>query len=49
MGDFKLIEGFAGAYNDWYPVPETEEDAKIDEPKVDYYQLYNLRGKFRLQ
>ncbi|CAC5379758.1 ARSB [Mytilus coruscus] len=43
MGDFKLIEGFAGTYNGWYPVPENEEDAKIDEPKVDYYQLYNLR------
>ncbi|VDI46551.1 Hypothetical predicted protein, partial [Mytilus galloprovincialis] len=43
MGNYKLIEGFAGAYNGWYPVPENEEDSEIEEPKVDYYQLYNLR------
>ncbi|VDI79518.1 Hypothetical predicted protein [Mytilus galloprovincialis] len=43
MGDYKLIEGFAGAWNGWYPVPETAEDVTINEPKVDYYQLYNLR------
>ncbi|CAC5379761.1 ARSB [Mytilus coruscus] len=48
MGDYKLIEGFAGAYNGWYPLPENEEDSEIDEPKVDYYQLYNLRGKLML-
>lgn len=48
MGDYKLIEGFAGVYNGWYPVPENETVTEKDDPQEDYYQLYNLRGKFKL-
>ncbi|VDI79517.1 Hypothetical predicted protein [Mytilus galloprovincialis] len=43
MGDYKLIEGFAGVYNGWYSVPENETATEKDDPKEDYYQLYNLR------
>ena len=44
VGDYKLIEGYAGAYNGWYPLPVNESVYNIEEPTVDYYQLYDLKS-----
>jgi len=44
VGDYKLIEGYAGAYNGWYPLPVNESVYSIEEPTVDYYQLYDLKS-----
>ena len=44
VGDYKLIEGYAGVYNGWYPLPVNESVYNIEEPTVDYYQLYDLKS-----
>ena len=47
VGNYKLIEGYAGPYNGWYPVPTSEEDGKVEEPiELGYYQLYDVLSKF---
>ena len=47
VGNYKLIEGFAGLYNGWYPVPTSENDATVegDAEGPDYYQLYDVISK----
>ena len=50
MGNYKLIEGFAGPYNGWYPPPEYHKDQPIKEqdplsPDVEAYQLYDVVRK----
>lgn len=42
IGNYKLIEGSAGPYNGWYPVPTNEVESQTAEPQLSYYQLYDL-------
>ncbi|KAK3596803.1 hypothetical protein CHS0354_036643 [Potamilus streckersoni] len=48
VGDYKLIEGSPGKYNDWYPLPKVEEDLRLDES--DKYQVDDSSAelKYRL-
>ena len=38
MGDYKLIDGYPGKFNSWYP-PESEESSWLDDQ--DYLTLYD--------
>ncbi|XP_025086971.1 arylsulfatase B-like [Pomacea canaliculata] len=46
-GDWKLIQGSPGTWNDWYPVPGVDSDDSVtpDYTKFapDDYQLYNIK------
>ena len=52
MGDWKLIQGSAGRWNDWYPVPgehgEVAAVAEEQRPGPDDYQLVNIKGRAAL-
>nr|KAG5695414.1 hypothetical protein BaRGS_033539 [Batillaria attramentaria] len=49
MGDWKLIQGSAGQWNDWYPVPSIDNDYHVTpddesmQPTPAEFQLYNIR------
>ena len=49
MEDWKLIQGSAGRWNDWYPVPGEQGDATpVPEEHgsgPDNYQLFNIKGR----
>ena len=52
MGDWKLIQGSAGRWNDWYPVPgEQGDETPVPEEQglgPDDYQLFNIKGRLAL-
>ena len=48
VGVWKLIQGSAGRWNDWYPVPGEggEEELRSDQQRLgpDDHQLFNIKG-----
>ena len=52
MEDWKLIQGSAGSWNDWYPAPGEQGDATPVPGEQglgpDDYQLFNIKGRLTL-
>ena len=49
QGDYKLLEGYTGEYNGWYPVPGVDDPSAMEDeepaPPSKELQLFNIKGQ----